>query len=112
MDRETRRGLIEAAKAVGIVVLIIAALTLPLVLTGCSWYREHPPEVRVFAAVDPSGNPFGRNPSGHILITQPLPGYFELSALHGSSIPDFDDRANLNAFGVGVCVRIPLKRCE
>lgn len=110
-DSDWTKALKEVLAAVILGAVVLGALTL---LSGCAsgWYRENATEVAVYAAFDPEGSPFGRSPTGNLVITQPLPGYAQLWLHHESSMPDFDDKASTNEIGVGFCFKVPMKRCN
>jgi hypothetical protein len=107
----SKKGYREALLAVAYVVGALALLALLFLGTGCAAWHEHPTEIRAWAAVNRNETTIGHNPTGNILITQPLPWYLEASFLHVSSIPDFYDRGELNQVGIGVCVKVPMERC-
>lgn len=98
--------------------MIRAALLAGLaLLSGCaSTWERYPTEVRMWAAWDTNDgdarSPIGRQPTGNIMLTQPLPAYLELSYQHISSIQDFRDRGTIDQFGVGFCVKVPLRDCR
>ena len=90
---------------------LLLMLGVVFVATGCAYWHEHPTEVRAWAAFEVGKPVVGRSPTGNILVTQPLPYYFEASYNHVSSLPDYYDKATVDQFGIGVCIKVPLNRC-
>ena len=105
-------GIKEALKSLAAVAAFVLVLSAYFWLTSCAYWHEHPTEVRVFVASDIRQSPIGAEPTGNVLITQPLPWYMEASYNHVSSVPLAHGERVIDQFGIGVCVKIPLKRCE
>ncbi|MEY4943048.1 MAG: hypothetical protein RL254_1229 [Planctomycetota bacterium] len=108
ISKQTKAGLLEALKMLAIVVGIVVLLS----LFGCAVWRDNPTQVRVFAGWDIRESPAGREPTGNVLFSQPLPLYMEANYLHISSIPDAHDAGLTDQFGIGFCVKIPYRRCN
>lgn len=91
------------------IVAIFSAL-----LCACATTKpvDYAPRFQAWAARDFSEKSQGPNPVGTVLISQPLPGGLTLFFEHKSSMATKHDKGELNSAGVGICVKLPNKRCD
>lgn len=89
-------------------------IALASVLCGCAADPAVFPNAtaRVWIAADISEKAIGRAPLANVLVAQPVTSYVEVYYQHISSLVEKHDKGQVDAFGVGVCIKFPVRRCE